>query len=36
LDIDMDTFHPKFKALADKKGTVYDDDLVALMEADTI
>jgi len=35
-DIDMDTFHPKFKALADKKGTVYDDDLVALMEADTI
>jgi len=35
-DIDLDTFHPKFKALADKKGTVYDDDLVALMEADTI
>jgi len=35
-DIDMDVFHPKFKALADKKGTVYDDDLVALMEADTI
>jgi 2-isopropylmalate synthase len=35
-DIDIETFHPKFKALADKKGTVYDDDLVALMEADTI
>jgi 2-isopropylmalate synthase len=35
-DIDLETFYPKFKALADKKGTVYDDDLVALMEADTI
>jgi 2-isopropylmalate synthase len=34
--IDLETFYPKFKALADKKGTVYDDDLVALMEADTI
>jgi len=34
--IDLPTFYPKFKALADKKGTVYDDDLVALMEADTI
>ncbi len=35
-DIDLETFYPKFKALADKKGTVYDDDLVALMEADNI
>ena len=35
-DIDLDVFYPKFKALADKKGTVYDDDLVTLMEADTI
>jgi len=35
-DIDLETFYPKFKALADKKGTVYDDDLVALMEADSI
>jgi 2-isopropylmalate synthase len=34
--IDLDVFYPKFKALADKKGTVYDDDLVALMEADSI
>jgi len=34
--IDLETFYPKFKALADKKGTVYDDDLVALMEADSI
>ncbi len=34
--IDLESFYPKFKALADKKGTVYDDDLVALMEADTI
>jgi 2-isopropylmalate synthase len=35
-DIDLATFYPKFKALADKKGTVYDDDLVALMEAPTL
>jgi 2-isopropylmalate synthase len=35
-EIDLESFYPKFKALADKKGTVYDDDLVALMEADTI
>jgi 2-isopropylmalate synthase len=35
-DIDLEVFYPKFKALADKKGTVYDDDLVALMEADSI
>jgi 2-isopropylmalate synthase len=34
--IDLDVFYPKFKALADKKGTVYDDDLVALMESGTI
>jgi len=35
-DLDLETFYPKFKALADKKGTVYDDDLVALMEAPTL
>ena len=35
-DIDLEAFYPKFKALADKKGTVYDDDLVALMEAPTL
>jgi 2-isopropylmalate synthase len=35
-NIDLETFYPKFKSLADKKGTVYDDDLVALMEADDI
>jgi 2-isopropylmalate synthase len=35
-NIDLETFYPKFKSLADKKGTVYDDDLVALMEADNI
>jgi 2-isopropylmalate synthase len=35
-DIDLDVLYPKFKALADKKGTVYDDDLVALMEAATL
>jgi len=34
--IDLPAFHAKFKALADKKGTVYDDDLVVLMEADTV
>jgi 2-isopropylmalate synthase len=32
-EIDMDAFHPKFKELADKKGTVYDDDLITLMES---
>ena len=32
-DIDLETFYPRFKALADKKGTIFDDDLVALMEA---
>ncbi|MGD0839316.1 MAG: alpha-isopropylmalate synthase regulatory domain-containing protein, partial [Polyangia bacterium] len=35
-DIDLGSIYPKFKALADKKGTVYDDDLVALMEATTL
>jgi 2-isopropylmalate synthase len=32
-DIDLEIFYPRFKALADKKGTIFDDDLVALMEA---
>ncbi len=32
-DIELESFYPKFKALADRKGTIYDDDLVALMEA---
>jgi 2-isopropylmalate synthase len=32
-EINMDTFHPRFKELADKKGTVYDDDLVTIMES---
>ena len=31
---DLETVYAKFKALADKKGTVYDDDLVTLMESD--
>jgi len=31
---DMDQFYDKFLALADKKGTVYDDDLEAMMEID--
>jgi len=31
---DMQSVYDKFKALADKKGTVYDDDLVTLMESD--
>jgi 2-isopropylmalate synthase len=35
-DVDLAVFYPKFKALADKKGTIYDDDLVALMEAATV
>lgn len=30
--IDMESFYPRFVALADKKGTVYDDDLEALVE----
>ncbi|KMQ52949.1 2-isopropylmalate synthase [Chitinispirillum alkaliphilum] len=32
-DVDMPKFYDKFKALADKKGTVYDDDLITLMES---
>ncbi|MDC7223652.1 MAG: 2-isopropylmalate synthase, partial [Spirochaetales bacterium] len=31
---DLDAFYEKFLALADKKGTVYDDDLEAMMEID--
>jgi len=31
-DVDAKNFYQRFIALADKKGTVYDDDLVALME----
>jgi 2-isopropylmalate synthase len=31
-EIDMKTFYKRFIALADKKGTVYDDDLITLME----
>ncbi|MDC7218939.1 MAG: 2-isopropylmalate synthase [Spirochaetales bacterium] len=31
---DLDAFYVKFLALADKKGTVYDDDLEAMMEID--
>ncbi|MDR2693760.1 MAG: 2-isopropylmalate synthase [Chitinispirillales bacterium] len=33
-DYDMLSVYEKFKALADKKGTVYDDDLVTLMESE--
>jgi len=32
-EVTMERFYPRFKELADKKGTVYDDDLVSLMEA---
>jgi 2-isopropylmalate synthase len=32
-EIDMERFYDKFLALADKKGTVFDDDLVTLMES---
>ncbi|MBD3344831.1 MAG: 2-isopropylmalate synthase [Chitinivibrionales bacterium] len=32
-EIDMEQFYKQFVALADKKGTVYDDDLIALMES---
>ncbi len=32
-EIDMDELYSRFKTLADKKGTVYDDDLVTLVEA---
>lgn len=31
-EYDMDVFYGKFKELADQKGTVYDDDLMMLME----
>lgn len=31
-ELDIDVFYKRFVALADKKGTVYDDDLIALME----
>jgi 2-isopropylmalate synthase len=33
-DIDIKEFYARFIALADKKGSVYDDDLIALMEAE--
>ncbi|MBD3315178.1 MAG: 2-isopropylmalate synthase [Chitinivibrionales bacterium] len=32
-EIDMESFYERFIELADKKGTVYDDDLIVLMEA---
>ncbi|MBN1578575.1 MAG: 2-isopropylmalate synthase [Chitinispirillaceae bacterium] len=32
-DFDIDALYVRFKALADKKGTVYDDDLITLIEA---
>ncbi len=32
-DYDLKSFYEKFKSLADKKGTVYDDDLIVLMES---
>ncbi len=32
-EIDMDGFYKKFIVLADKKGTVYDDDLITIMES---
>lgn len=32
-DFNMDELYLRFKALADKKGTVYDDDLITLIEA---
>lgn len=32
-DYDLPKFYEKFKDLADKKGTVYDDDLIVLMES---
>jgi 2-isopropylmalate synthase len=33
VEIDIDAFYKRFIKLADKKGTVYDDDLVTLMES---
>jgi 2-isopropylmalate synthase len=35
-EINMDLFYGKFIELADKKGTVYDDDLVTLMESRSV
>jgi 2-isopropylmalate synthase len=32
-EFDSEVFYEKFKKLADKKGTVYDDDLITLMES---
>lgn len=32
-EFDLDSFYKRFKLLADKKGTIYDDDLIALMES---
>lgn len=32
-EIDLDSFYKRFKLLADKKGTIYDDDLITLMES---
>jgi 2-isopropylmalate synthase len=32
-EFDLDELYVRFKALADKKGTIYDDDLVTLVEA---
>jgi 2-isopropylmalate synthase len=34
-EVDLDAFYKRFIDLADKKGTVYDDDLVSLMESKT-
>ncbi len=33
MDFDLDEYYKRFIALADKKGSVYDDDLIALMES---
>jgi 2-isopropylmalate synthase len=33
VDFDLDEYYKRFIALADKKGSVYDDDLIALMES---
>lgn len=33
IEFDIPQFYDRFKALADKKGSVYDDDLVTLMES---
>lgn len=34
-EIDLESFYKRFKLLADKKGAIYDDDLIALMESKT-